>query len=387
MNTFCPGVCNNSRNAPILLLVFVLCLSSAAARSGSITLYTPNARISVPPGESIDYTIDVINNSKSVVTADIVLSGIPKGWEYELKSGSWKVTELSVLPGDKKSLSLRVGVPMKVNKGVYHFSVIARGLYTLPLTLEVTEEGTFKTEFTTRLPNQEGNANSTFTFNAEIKNRTGEKQLYALRADVQRGWNATFKVGGRAVTSGQVESNATETVAIEIDPPDGVQAGTYKIPVMAATGNTSAELTLEIVVKGSYGLELTTPEGLLSTNVTAGGERRMQLLIRNTGSVPLEGIALSAAAPANWHVEFEPAKIAHLDAGKSEIVTAALHADRQAIAGDYITNLEAKTADTSSKATIRVTVRTSLVWGWIGVLVILSVVGGVYHVVHKYGRR
>ena len=30
----------------------------------SVTLYTPYTKISVPPGESIEYAIDVINNSK-----------------------------------------------------------------------------------------------------------------------------------------------------------------------------------------------------------------------------------------------------------------------------------------------------------------------------------
>ena len=41
------------------------------------------------------------------------------------------------------------------------------------------------------------------------------------------------------------------------------------ISVRAATGTTSAELELEVVVTGSYQMELTTPRGLLSTDAVS----------------------------------------------------------------------------------------------------------------------
>ena len=50
----------------ILLLVILLGafpLSVHADESGSIILYTPYTKISVPPGASIDYSIDLINNN------------------------------------------------------------------------------------------------------------------------------------------------------------------------------------------------------------------------------------------------------------------------------------------------------------------------------------
>lgn len=74
----------------------------------------------------------------------------------------------------------------------------------------------------------------------------------------------------KQATSAQVEANSTQNVSIDVTPPANVEAGSYKIPVRAATGTTSAELELEVVVTGSYQMELTTPRGLLSTDVTAG---------------------------------------------------------------------------------------------------------------------
>lgn len=67
----------------------------------SITLYTPYTKISVPPGESIDYSIDIINSSSEIQNVEISVSGLPNGWNYILKSGGWKISQISILPGEK----------------------------------------------------------------------------------------------------------------------------------------------------------------------------------------------------------------------------------------------------------------------------------------------
>ena len=81
-----------------LLFGIMSVISSANQGTDSVTLYTTYPKISVPPGESIDYTIDVINNSKIIQNVDISLSGMPKGWTYIMKSGGWSIGEISILP-------------------------------------------------------------------------------------------------------------------------------------------------------------------------------------------------------------------------------------------------------------------------------------------------
>jgi uncharacterized membrane protein len=355
--------------------------------ANGVTLYTPYTKISVPPGESIDYSIDVINNSSELQNVEISLAGMPKGWDYSLKSGGWTVSQISVLPGERKNFTLKVEVPLQVNKGNYRFRVIAKGLSTLPLVVNVSEQGTYKTEFTTTQPNMEGQANSTFTYSATIKNRTADTQLYALRANVERGWNVTFKASYKAVTSVSIDANQTENITIEVVPPDQIEAGKYKIPVIAETGTTSANLDLEVVVTGSYKMELTTPTGLLSTDITAGDTKRIALLIRNTGSSELRDISFDFSAPANWDVTFDPKKIPQLEARSSTQVYATLKADKKAIPGDYEATMNAKTPEVSAKATFRISVKTSMLWGWVGILIIIIALGSVYYLFRKYGRR
>ena len=159
-----------------LLLMIIGVMPDCFAQG--VTLYTPYTKISVPPGESITYDIDVINNGAAVINAPFYVSGLPKSWTHTAKSGGWSVEQVSVLPKEKKTINLVVQVPLQVNKGTYHFMVSAAGVGHLPLTVVVSQQGTFKTEFTTTQPNTEGAANSVFTYTATLRNGTSADQVY-----------------------------------------------------------------------------------------------------------------------------------------------------------------------------------------------------------------
>jgi uncharacterized membrane protein len=370
------------------LIIGVMFLTTyASSDANGVTLYTPYTKISVPPGESIDYSVDVINNSSVLQKVDISVVGIPKGWNYTLKSGGWTVGQIAILPGERKNFSLKIDVPLKVDKGDYKFRVLAGPYSTLALVINVSKQGTFKTEFTTDQANMQGHSKSTFTFNGNLKNRTGEKQLYSLRANVPQGWEVVFKANYKQATSVEIEPNNNATITIEVNPPDQLEARTYKIPVSASTNNTSAALDLEVVITGSYNMELTTPTGLLSTSITAGDDKRVELLVRNTGSSPLTNIKFNASSPVNWSVSFEPKEVARLEPGASTTVYATIKADKKAIPGDYVTNIDANTTEVSSKASFRISVKTPMLWGWFGILIIIAALGGVYYLFRKYGRR
>lgn len=369
------------------VVAFFLATVPSHCTAQPFSLYTPFTEISVPPGESIDYPIDVINKGSSVKSAQIRMEGLPKGWTYLMKSGGWNIGSIAVLPGEKKNFSLQVQVPLKVNKGAYHFTVAAAGLSELPLTVIVSQQGTFKTELTTDQANMAGAANSTFTFNAKLRNSTDASQAYALDAAAPPGWRVSFKANYKQVSSVNIDPGHTQDITIELDPPDETPAGTYKIPVTASTGATSADLGLEVGITGSYGLQLTTPTGLLSTNATAGGDKRLDLVLKNTGSAELKNITLASAVPANWNVAFDPQKIDDLNAGQSVQVSATITPDSKAIVGDYIANLTAKAAEASALAPLRVSVETSLLWSWAGILIIILALSSVYVLFRKYGRR
>src|SRR5690606_33381250 len=107
----------------------------------------------------------------------------------------------------------------------------------------------------------------------------------------------------------------------------------------------------------------------------------------NTGTLPLTDVELSAQNPSRWETTFEPSKIKEIEPGKSVDVTASLKVPDKTIAGDYVTTITAKNSNSTSQLSFRMTVKTSLLSGWIGVLVILAAIGLVYYLIRKYGRR
>ena len=372
----------------VLLGAFPAAGAHAAADSLStgVVLYSPYTKIVVSPGASINYSVDLINNGHEIRTENIALGGLPSSWKYDIKSGGWNIEQMAVLPDEKKNFTLTVNVPLKINKGSYKFHLSA-GEARLPLTIVVSKQGTYQSEFTTDQPNMQGNSKSNFPFSTTLRNQTADRQLYALMADAPRGWNVVFKPNYKQATSAQVDANASQNISVEVTPAANAEAGTYKIPVRAVTNSTSAELTLEVAITGTFQMEVTTPKGLLSADITAGDTRRIDLEVVNTGSSELKDIQLSSRKPAGWELSFEPSKIASLKAGAAANVTAELKASPKALPGDYVVVMDAKTPEVTADAQFRISVKTPLFWGWVGVLVILAAVGGVYCLFRKYGRR
>ncbi len=370
-----------------IIYLLGMILASNVAFAQNLQLYTTYPKISVSPGEVIDYNVELINNSSVTRNGRISLQNLPKNWDYEMKSGNYSAEEISVLPKERKSLNLKVIVPSKIEKGLYRFQLVAQGESSLPLTVDVTTDGKSSSEFNSPQTNMEGSAKSTFTFNASLLNRSSEAQVYRLGANLQPGWGATFKVDGKQVSSVNIEGNQRKDILVEILPPESVKKGKYTIPLFAQSPLNQSDLSLEVVITGSYGLQLTTPEGLLSTTATANRDKSIQFLVKNTGSSDLSQINLNASAPSQWEAHFEPSRISTLKAGESQTVTAIIKPAKKAIAGDYQITLDAKNNETSDSVKFRVTVETSLLWGWVGILIIAIAVALVYFLIRKYGRR
>ena len=116
-------------------------------------------------------------------------------------------------------------------------------------------------------------------------------------------------------------------------------------------------------------------------------KRKIELEIKNTGSSLLKDIQLSANKPVDWDVAFEPSKIEMLKAGETATAVAILKASKKALPGDYVTTMMAKTPEVNADAQFRIAVKTPMIWGWVGVLIILATIGVVYYLFRKYGRR
>ncbi|SES68960.1 Uncharacterized membrane protein [Oceanobacillus limi] len=379
------------RKAFFLVTVFVLggMLFHTQITHADVTAYTPYTGLSVTPGEDIEYSVDIINDGNSVENVSFEMEGLPEDWDYSITANGTSIQQLSIRPNKEEQVRINVTVPLKIEKGEYNFNLVTKGTNQdkLPFLVRVTEEGTFKTNFTMDQTNMQGHADSEFNYSATLKNQTAEKQHYGLSAQAPEGWNVQFKADGNTVTSVTLEPSAEKSVEVVVTPAENAKADTYKIPINASSGTTSSDIEVEAVITGTYGVTVTTPDGNLNADVTAGGERNIELVVENTGTTDLTDIELRATTPPDWEASFDEDTIPTLKAGKKATIKATLSAPDSAIAGDYVTTFTAQTAEVSHDATFRMSVKTSTLWGFVGVGTILAVVGGLYGIFRKYGRR
>jgi uncharacterized membrane protein len=268
-----------------------------------------------------------------------------------------------------------------------HFIFSLLAIFSLTASYAQKKDNHLQSSFTANLMNIEATAKETFRYNTSLHNGSKEAQVYTLEAKVPEGWNTTFRAQGSQIASLKVDSEKTEAISVEITASPVVKPGKYNIPVIAVSSQDTLRLELEAVVKGAYGVELTTPTGRLSDDITEGSSKVLQLSIMNSGSLPLDGLELSARSPAKWTATFEPSKVERLDPGKTVEIKATLNVPDKTIAGDYITTFTVKNNYANADTTFRMTVKTSLLSGWLGILVILLALGIVYYLIRKYGRR
>lgn len=384
---------HTSRKAALLLLALFTALSFStfpaphkAEAAGSLELYTPYLEWSAAPGESVSYSIDLINHGSQSGSASLSVDTKAADWKYSLSAGGREISRLAVKPGETQTFNLQLEVPLQIDKGRYAFNVKADEA-TLPLIVHVSEQGTFKTELTLDQANMEGHSDSTFTYSAVLRNRTTKKQTYALSAQAEAGWDVRFKADGNSVTSVEVEPNAEKSITIEAKPPEQIQAASYKIPVSASSGETTVNAELEAVITGTYDMQFTTKNEVLSSDIKAGGERRLDFVVRNTGSAELQDLSFSSNAPSGWEVSFEPSSVTSVAPGESKQVQAVIKSSGKALAGDYVVSVTASGSGKSASSDLRMTVKSSVLWGWIGILIILGVLAGIYYLFRKFGRR
>lgn len=244
-----------------------------------------------------------------------------------------------------------------------------------------------RSAFTAKLVNIEAATNETFRYNTTLHNGSGKPAVFEFKTNLPVGWIISYKVDGSQVTSLNIDPGAVRDVSIEVNAAASAAPGKYKVPVKAISNADTLSLNLEAVVKGSYGITLTTPTGKLSEELTSGSHKEIHLELKNSGTLPLNDIELSSQLPTNWEVTFEPAKVKQLEPGKAVAITAKLKVPDKTIAGDYAATFTATNSNGNSQAAFRMVVTTSLLSGWIGILVILVAVSLVYYLIRKYGRR
>ena len=381
--------------ALILSLVVVMGLTAAPAlaqggKDQALFIYTKYPSQVTEPGKTVSFPLTLKTDTKPQIV-QLSMQELPEGWKATFRGSGRVIKAAYVTPDNEVTVDLKLEPEGEVAAGDYRFVVLAEGdgvSVTLPLEITVEEKLPPRLTFTTDLPTLKGSPTSTFRFNTTLKNEGDEDLDVNLIADAPPGFNVNFKLSGKDITSLPIEANSSKRITVEAKAFGLVPAGSYPLKVIAQGGDVQAEIDLTIEVAGQPDLKVSGPDGRLSGEAYAGKESPIKVVIVNNGTAAAHNVELSASTPSGWKVTFDPKTIEQIPVGEQVEVTANIVPGEKAIAGDYIVTIRAKPAEGSNaSADFRITVRTSTLWGVIGVVVIAIAVGVVALAVARFGRR
>ena len=350
----------------------------------------PSQTVGRDENPSFDLTL---RSGRTAQIVELSVEDLPEGWEAVFKGRGRIVQSAYVQPDKDVDLDLKLTIPEDAAPGEYTFIVIADGedgKSELPVTLTLQDKLPPNLIFEADLPVIRGKPDGTFRFNTTLRNEGDEDITVDLSAELPPGFLAVFKSGGQEVTNLPVDANGSKRINVEVESTAGIltPAGDYPLLVHAVSDQTEASLQLVAQVAGESQVRLTTPDGRLSGELQANKSTPVTLVLVNTGSAPARKIKLSANAPGGWEVTMDPEVVSELKANEQVEVTANVQPAEKALAGDYMLTFRATPEQSPSESVeYRATVRTSTIWGIVGVALIAVAVGVVALAVSRFGRR
>lgn len=364
-------------------------LAPAAFAADGLTITTPYPAVVVAPGAQVAFNVTIKTTTPSRVA--LALTGAPTDWNPALRGGGFVVDAVETNGVDAGTVRVDLTVPTTatgtskmVLRGTSASSVVELAL-EVRVAAGATGDVTLKTDF----PSLKGPSTQTFNFNLTLANGTPEDLTFSVNAQGPTGWTIQANLTGQAqAASAVVKAGSSSGVTVSAVPPAGVAAGSYPLQVVAVAGSRTIKGTLSVEVTGTYTLTMATSDGRLNGRGPAGSVSPLAIVLTNTGTADITNVALTGTGPGSWDISFDQPTVATIAAKQSVTVTAQIKPSGDAIAGDYNVSLSANgTPSATSTLAIRYTVETSVVWGVVGVALIIAVGAGVWWVFQRYGRR
>ncbi len=371
-----------------ILGVGLIGVAPATSAADSIQLTTPYPAVAVAPGAKVSFDVSV--KTPTAERVNLSLDKVPTGWTAVMRGGGFVVDGVQTNGTDAAVVTLEITVPPDAAAGTQQITISGSGggaSTTLDLDIRIAPSAAGDVSLTTQFPELKGVSSTNFSFSLSLTNDTSDDLTFGVVAAGPDGWTITAAVASQAqAATAVVKAGQTSAITVTAKAPQDATAGTYPITVDATSGDKTAHADLSIQVTGSYSLSMSTTDGRLNAGASAGGTTDLGLVITNSGTADVDNVELSAAPPSGWTVTFEPTTVT-VPAGKTVNATAHIKPSSDAIAGDYVVTLRSTSSAASATADIRVTIETSLLWGAVGVALIVVVLLGLWWTFRRFGRR
>ena len=269
-------------------------------------------------------------------------------------------------------------------------------LYILPDDAQPAE----KLELICQYPVLSSYAGLNYSYSISVNYSGGkESKVFNLKAVVPEGFVSAIAPGygeGQEIAAVRLDANKgyPETVKLSVRPYAWKVPlpGEYPITFEVSSGDLKSSILLKAIVTANYDMKMTTPDGRLNTEATAGQDHNFTVVIGNSGSADLDKVEVSCRAqdrPNGWIVTCKPDKIDSLKAGDTKDIQVTVKPSEKTIAGDYMLTIQAEpeSKNAFTNLQVRTTVLTPTIWGWVGVGIVILVVLALAVIFIRFGRR
>jgi uncharacterized membrane protein len=360
------------------------------AEAADLVISTPYPSVVAQPGSTVKFDLAV--SAPAVSVAELAVDQLPTGWTTTLRGGGFVVNAVTAAPDTPGKVTAEIVVPPDATAGSYTVDVMATdgaGQSALPLAVQVQAEVNSGIGVKADFPSLRGDPGTAFSYTLTVTNNTPQSQTFTFTAEGPQAWTVTASpVAAANANTVTVDADATAQVKVSATPPDGVEEGSYPINVtIQSDSGGSGTLQLTAEVTGSSKLAVATADQRLNFSGKANDEKRVTLVVGNTGTAAVDAVQFAATPPSGWTVTFDPPKVDEVKPNETTQVVAVIKPAKNALAGDYAIGLRASAGSQSSNLDLRYGVKGSQALGIVAIAIIAFVFLGLAWLFRRLGRR
>lgn len=319
----------------------------------------------------------------------------PTGWTIDFSPDKIDLLEA----GDSQIVDINIKPPTATRVGDYIVTFQASGEQASAedIDIRVTVKSPVieeKIELASTYPTLEDISGARFEFEVGLKFRGSEARDFDLVATAPQGWSVSVTPQyerDRKILGIRLEPSITFATKVKViaTPPFWPlsEPGDYQVTLEITSGDLTGTTELTAVITALYTMSVVSSNARLDTKVKAGQDNFFSMEVQNLGTDAIENIKFSSVKPSGWTIEFTPDKIDSLPAIDFQTVDVNIKPPTETIAGDYEITIRISGEQASDEIKVRVTVETPTIWGWVGVAIIVLVIGGLVYIFMRLSRR
>ncbi|WP_298667532.1 NEW3 domain-containing protein [uncultured Methanofollis sp.] len=342
-----------------------------------------------------------ITQTHSGETGNLVLTAVDKegavvkGADVGIYTGDERIEGMLTTAEGKVSIDAPMGVyTVAVTKAGYQpwskGKVEIRIGQTTDLGIVPLDKENFYADVRVKSPSLMATVGSTPQYEIVLKNVGRADDTYVLGVEgLPDQWYARFKEAQDAtedLTEAYMPAGDEKTLYLEVIPPYSVGVGEYNLTAVIQSAARSYEENLTLRLRGTYDLQMYSPS--YRSEISPGDTTSFPLTLTNGGTGgTLTNVNINISAPEGWQATVDTPLIASLGPGERTKVTMTVIPPADIVAGEYKLIAQVKCDQAEEKDEFRVVVQEHSYIAFIGLLVVLGVVGGLWYMFRKYGRR